>query len=297
MTYSPGNPGYPPANQPTTQFSAPTQHFGKLPETPTADGPSKLPGYLLMAVAALGLIVYLLNFGPIFEVDAGDIFGQGGTVSGSTLGIGLAVIAALAAGLLAGASLLTKNKGFIAVSAVLSVLAFLLVIAELVNKPDEASIGWALYVLIVVSLLQAGASVAALLYDTGVLTPPTPRPKYDQQQQYGQYGGPGGYYGQPQHQPQHQAPHQGGLHQQGPQPRPGYPSQYGGGYPGGSGPSTGGFSGAGQQSGPPTPPTGFPTYGQPQQPQQQQQPQAGSGQSTAPQQPQSSQQQSGPTPS
>ncbi|TFV61110.1 hypothetical protein E4P42_02760 [Mycobacterium sp. PS03-16] len=290
MTYSPGNPGYPPANQPTTQFSAPTQNFGKLAETPTADGPSKLPGYLLMAAAVLGLLVYLLNFGPIFEVNAGDIFGQGGTVSGSTLGIGLAVISALLAGLLAGASLLVKNKGFIAVSAVLSVLAFLLIIAELVNKPEEASIGWALYVLIVVSLLQAGTSVAALLYDTGVLTPPTPRPKYDQQQQYGQYGAPGGYYGQP-HSGQHQAQHHGGHQgppQQVPQQRPGYPTQYGG-YPGGSGPSTGGFSGGGQQSGPPTPPTGFPTYGQPQQ-----QAQSGSGQSTAPQQPQSSQQ-SGPT--
>ncbi|KUI29077.1 hypothetical protein AU195_19795 [Mycobacterium sp. IS-1496] len=294
MTYSPGSPGYPPANQPTTQFSAPTQHFGKLPEPPASgEGPNKLPAYLLMVVAALGLLVYLCNFGPIFEVSASDFLGQGGTVSGSTLGIGLAVISALAAGLLAGVTLLSKGRTYVAIAAVLSVLALLLVIAELINKPSEASIGWALYALIVLSLLQAGAAVAALLVDTGVLTPPAPRPKYDQQQQYGQYGGPGGpggYYGQPHsgaHQPQQ---HLTGSHQQAPQQqRPGYPSQYGGGYPGGGGPSTGGFQTPGQQSGPPTPPTGFPTYGQPQQ-----QPGGGAGQG---QQQPPSQQQSGQNPS
>lgn len=295
MTYSPGSPGYPPANQPTTQFSAPTQHFGKVPEQPAAgEGPNKLPAYLLMVVAALGLLVYLCNFGPIFEVSASDFLGQGGTVSGSTLGIGLAVISALTAGLLAGVTLLSKGRTYVAIAAVLSVLALLLVIAELINKPSEASIGWALYALIVLSLLQAGSAVAALLFDTGVLTPPTPRPKYDQQQQYGQYGGPGPYYGQPHsgaHQPQQLHT---GSHQQAPQQqRPGYPSQYGGGYPGAGGPSTGGFQSSGQQSGPPTPPTGFPTYGQPQQQQGGGAGQGGSGQG---QQPPTSQQ-SGQNPS
>ena len=297
MTYSPGSPGYPPANQPTTQFSAPTQNFGMLPEQPAAgEGPNKLPAYLLMAVAALGLLVYLCNFGPIFEVSASDFLGQGGTVSGSTLGIGLAVISALTAGLLAGVTLLSKGRTYVAIAAVLSVLALLLVIAELINKPSEASIGWALYALIVLSLLQAGSAVAALLFDTGVLTPPTPQPKYDQQPQYGQYGGPGPYYGQPRSGAQQ---HHTGSHQQVPQQqRPGYPSQYGGGYPGAGGPSAGGFQSPGQQSGPPTPPTGFPTYGQPQQPQGGGSGQGGSGQggSGQGQQPPTSQQ-SGPNPS
>ncbi|MDY6871171.1 MAG: DUF5336 domain-containing protein [Actinomycetota bacterium] len=289
MTYSPGSPGYPPANQPTTQFPAPTQHFGKLPGQPAAgEGPNKLPAYLLMVVAALGLLVYLCNFGPIFEISASDFLGPGGTISGSTLGIGLAVISALTAGLLAGVTLLSKGRTYVAIAAVLSVLALLLVIAELINKPSEASIGWALYAMIVLSLLQAGSAVAALLFDTGVLTPPTPQPKYDQQQQYGQYGGPGPYYGQP----------HSGAHQQAPQQRPGYPSQYGGGYPGAGypgagGPSAGGFQGPGQQSGPPTPPTGFPTYGQP----QQQGGGSGDGGSGQGQQQPPASQQSGPNPS
>lgn len=292
MTYSPGSPGYPPANQPTTNFSAPTQHFGKSPDFGSgAEGPSKLPGYLLMAAAVLGLLIYLTNFGPIFELTTPNILGQGSTTSGSTLGIGIAVIAALLAGLLAAVSLLPRQRNHVAVVAALSVLAFLLVIAELVQKPDEASIGWALYVLILLTLLQAGSSVASLLYHAGILTPPAPRPKYDQQQQqqYGQYGGPSSYYGQPPsqpHQPQHHLGQGGQSHQQAPQQqRPGYPSQYGG-YPA-AGPNTGGFPAAGQQGGPPTPPTGFPTYGQPQQP--------GAGQSTQAQQPQSSSQQSPPT--
>ena len=99
------------------------------------------------------------------------------------------------------------------------------------------------------TLLQAAVAVVVLLFDAGIITPPVPRPKYDQhQQQYGQYSG-GGYYGQ-QHGGQHGGPQQQGPQQQGLQQRPGYPTPYGG-YSG-SGQTTGGFP---AQSGPPTPPT------------------------------------------
>jgi hypothetical protein len=249
MTYPPGSPGYPPAQQPTTQFSAPTQQFGKLPEAapaPAAEGSSKLPMYLTAAVAALGLAVYLSSYGPLFAANA-DLF------TPTLLDIG--VVAALLAGLIAGVGLVPKQKASPAVVAVLSVLGFLLAVAIVLTAPDGVEIQWGLYLIIAFSLVQAIVAVAVLLFDAGVITPPAPKPRYEQQQQYGQYGAPAPYYGQ-QHQP-------GPPHQQGPQQqhqRPGYPSQYGGGYPGG--PSTGGFS-SGQQSGPPTPPTGFPTYGQP----------------------------------
>jgi hypothetical protein len=236
----PGNSGYPPAQQPTNQFTAPTQQFGKLPEhaPAAAEGPSHLPLYLTAAVAALGLATYLSSFGPLFTATA-DFFTP-------TL-LDLGVVAALLAGLLAGVALLPKQKGRVAPIAVLSVLAFLLVIAIVLTTPDGVSIDWGLYLIIAFTVLQAIVAVAVLLFDAGVLTPPAPRPKYEQQ--YGQqYGAP--YYGQQLH---HGGPPQ--QHQ-----RPGYPSPYGT-YPGG-GPSTGGFAG-GQQSGPPTPPTGFPTYGQP----------------------------------
>lgn len=242
----PGNPGYPSAQQqPTTQFAAPTQQFGRSPETgPVAPaGPSQLPLYLSIAVAVLGFGVYLSSFGPLFTSGA-DFFTP-------TL-LDLGVVASIAAGLIAGVSLLPKQKALPAVLAVLSVLAFLLVIAIVLTAPEGVSIDWGLYLIIAFTMFQAIVAVAVLLFDAGIITPPAPRqPRYDQQ--YGQYGGQGAqYYGQPQH---GGPPPQQGLSQ-----RPGYPSQYGG-YQSGN-PSTGGFA-SGQQSGPPTPPTGFPAYGQP----------------------------------
>jgi hypothetical protein len=244
MTYPPGSPGYPPAQQPTTQFAAPTQQFGKQPDAaPAAAGPSKLPIYLTAAVAALGLAVYLSSYAPQFAASA-DFFTP-------TL-LDLGVVASLLAALIAGVGLVPKQKTSPALVAVLSVLGFLLAIAIVLTAPQGVDIKYGLYLIIAFGVLQAIVAVAVLLFDAGVITPPAPRPRYEQQQQYGQYGGPGQYYGQP-HQP-------GPPHQQGQQQRPGYPSQYGGGYPGG--PSSGGFS-AGPAGGPPTPPTGFPTYGQP----------------------------------
>lgn len=265
----PGNPGYSPAQQPTTQFAAPTQQFGKAPDAGPAapEGPSKLPEYLTAGVAGLGLLLYLLSFGPLFTA-GGDYFVP-------TL-LNLGVVAAVLAALIAGVGLLPKQKALPALVAVLSVLGFLLVILVVLTVPDGVAIDWGLYSVIALSVLQAIVAVAALLFDAGILTPPAPKPRYEQQ--YGQYGAPGQYYGQPQ---QHGPPQQQAPQQQ----RPGYPTQYGA-YQGGGGPSTGGFSGA-PQSGPPTPPTGFPTYGQP--------PSSSAPTSQVPAQPQSSQ--SGPPPS
>lgn len=254
---APGGPGYP-GQQPTTQFTAPTQQFGRVPDTePAGDGPSRLPVYLSAAVTSLGLLVYLSSFGPQFTVAAAGFPGSG-EMTGSSFGVVFAVIAAVVAGLLAGVGLLPRQRKFIAVAAVAAVLAFLLVLAEVINKPSEASIDWGLYLVIAFTLLQAATAVVVLLFDSGIITPPVPRPKYEQPQSYGQYG----YYGQ-------QGPHPGqGQHQLPQQQRPGYPSQYGGsGYPG-TGQGTGGFpaaspTGQSEPSGPPTPPTGFPTYGQP----------------------------------
>ncbi len=259
MTYPPGSSGYPPSQQPTTQFSAPTQQYGKVeqpsaqaPAAPAA-GPGKLPFILLAAVAVLGLLVYLFSFGPQFKIENTD-FPQLGSATGTSLGLGLAVVAALLSALIAAASLLPRQKAPVGIVAAVAVLAFLLVLAEIIQTPDGVSFGWALYVVIFLTFLQAVLGIGALLLDAGVISAPVPKPKYEQPQyggQYGQYGGQ--YYGQ-------HAPHQGG-----PQQRPPNAGPYGGGYSGGS-PSGGGYSAIGQQSGPPTPPTGFPTYKQPQAP-------------------------------
>jgi hypothetical protein len=247
----PGNSGYPPAQQPTNQFSAPTQQFGKLPEVQSgaADGPSQLPLYLTAVVAVLGLAAYLSSFGPLLSVGPIGDAGQG------LLPVYVCVLPTLAA-LLAGVALLPKQKARAPHIAVLAVLGLLVAVSVVLTTGDGIAIDWGLYLIIAFSVLQAIVAVAVLLFDAGVITPPVPRPRYEQQ--YSQYGAP--YYGQ-QHPGQQ---HPGGPHQPGPQ-RPGYPSQYGG-YPGGSGAPSGGFASApqgGTQSGPPTPPTGFPTYGQP----------------------------------
>lgn len=262
MTYPPNSSGYPPSQQPTTQFAAPTQQFGKIEQpgaygrsgetgaqAPAAAGPSKLPFFLLAAVAALGLLVYLFSFGEVFTIESTD-FPQMGSASGTSQGVVMAVVAALLSGLLAATSLLPKQKPPIGVIAAIAVLSFLLVIAEVIQKPEGVSIGWALYVLIVLTFVQSAVAIGALLLDAGIISAPAPKPKYERQPNYGPYGQPNQYYGQ-------HAPHQGA------QQRPPYPGQYGGGYSGGSS-SSGGFAAIGQHGGPPTPPTGFPTYSQPQ---------------------------------
>jgi uncharacterized membrane protein YhaH (DUF805 family) len=272
----PGNSGYP-SGPSAGQYPAPAQQFGHTQE-PAPAGPSKLPQYLAAAVAVLGLLVYLANFGPVFTINAPNLpgFGPiGGSVSTTPIGITLATAVALVAALLAGASLLPKLARSYTWVAILSVLALLIVLSQIVGLPSGVSFGWALYLIIVFSVLQVIAAVAALLLETGVVNTPTPKPKYEQNP-YGQYGAPGQYYGQPQGQPQHTAP----LHQQGPPQRGGYPQQQYGGYP--NNPSTGGFGAqpgaqpgtpsasqpgqqtGSQESGPPTPPTGFPAFGSPQ---------------------------------
>ena len=84
--------------------------------------------YLTAAVAALGLAVYLSSYGPLFEASA-DFFTP-------TL-LDLGVVASLLAALIAGAGLVPKQKTAPALVAVLSVLGFLLVIAIVLTAPQR----------------------------------------------------------------------------------------------------------------------------------------------------------------
>jgi hypothetical protein len=240
MTYSPGSSGYPPAQSPGGYGASSTPSFTK-----SDDGESNVKVYLTIGVLVLGLASYLLSYGPMITriLPNGDELVE----SGSTLPIDLGLLAAL----LAGVSVLPKAKNYAAVVAAVAVLGALLLVEDTIGASGR---GWALWFALGCGVVQAVLAVTALLLDAGVITPPAPRPKYDQY--YGQYGG---YYGQ-------QSPYQ----QQSPQ-QSGYGAQYGG-YP--SGPSTGGFSAVGPQSGPipapqqgqqgsPTPPTGFPSFSPP----------------------------------
>jgi hypothetical protein len=255
MSYPPGSPGYPPASSQSPQYAGAPQYSS--PQEPIPAGPSKLPLYLSIAVVVLGLAVYLASYGPLFTAAGGDYY------TPTLLSIG--IVLCIAAALLQGTGLLPKQNNPIAVVAVLAVLGFLLHMLIVISVPSGVSIDWALYLILAFSLLQAITAVGALLLEAGVITAPVPRPKYEQHpQQYNPYGaGPAPYYGQ--------QPHQGQQLHQGPQfqappsapQRPSYPPQYGG-YQ--AGPSTAVYNtnNPSGQSGPPTPPTGFPAYGQPQ---------------------------------
>lgn len=263
MTYPPGNPGYPPQPQPG-QFNAPNPQFGRAPEripaapvAPAAPaGPSNLATYLTLAVAVLGLLVFGFNFADPYGLKAGFASNLPREITSSlvvqrSILTFLPAIAAVSAALLAGIDLLPKQKNLKAWVATLSVLGLLLAIVEVAQVSDGLEIKWGLYVVLALTVLQAGSALAALLLDAGVIQPPAPKPQVDP---YG-YGAPGQFYGQP------QAPAA--------QPRPDYGQPYGqpGGYPppGQPGPQAGGYPGARPQhdDSPVTPATGFPSFGQP----------------------------------
>jgi hypothetical protein len=230
---------------------------------------------LTAAVAAFGVLAYLFSFGPTFTltVSAGPL-GDAQVSGTGGVALQLVIILALGAALLAGVSVLPKATSHAGIVAVLAIVSALLVIYQIFVKPPEISVGWGLWVVLVLTLLEAIAAVGALLLESGVVAAPAPRPRYEQPQ-YGQYGPPAGYYGQPQGQPQGPPQHPQHVGPP-PGPRPGYPSQYGGAYP--QGPSTGGFGAfgpqGGAQNGPPTPPTGYPSFSPP--------PAVGTGQPQAP---------------
>lgn len=244
MTYPPLNPGYPAPQQPGG-YGAPAAG----PYAAAATGSNKMPMFLTVGVVVLGLAAYLASFGPLLSINT-DI-GPFGGAEFTASGLSYWTVAALVASLLAAAGLLPKAKDYTAIVAVIAVLGVLLVLGQAINRPNGFSVGWALWLVLAFTLLQAIAAVAALLYTNGVLAPPPHRPRYEQQ--HGQYGPPpGGYYGQP------------GV-PGAPLQRPGYSTSY----PASSGYPAATSGGYGQFDGPPagptdsaldTPPTGFPSY-------------------------------------
>lgn len=247
MTYPPANPGYPAPQQPAG-------YGGPTGPAPTA-GSGKAPAYLTVGVVVLGLAAYLASFGPLLSINTE--LGPFGGAEFTASGLSYWTVAALVAALLGAVGLLPRAaQTYTGVVAVAAVLGLLLVIGQVVNRPSGVSVGWALWLVLLFTLLQAGAAVTALLFETGVLTAPAPRPRYGQYgDQYGQFGPPpGGYYGgQPGGQPGVQPGGQLGPQQGG---RPGYPTPYPGGF------SAGNY-GVPDTSAPDTPPTGFPSYSPP----------------------------------
>ncbi|MFI6367203.1 DUF5336 domain-containing protein [Nocardia sp. NPDC050630] len=260
MSYPTGGSGYnAPATPPAPSSSG--QSAGTGAES-TAKG---LPYFLVVGVAALGVLNFLLGFLPFF----GQKPRRGASVDGSdTLSLfqyfgaaGLLAILLLG-GLLAGLTLLPKQN-WTGAAAAASAAGFLGTLFLSFTTPDDLNVElkWGAYVLLILAFVQTAVAVAAVLFETGVLTPPAPKPATPQ----GPQGGFGaGGYGQ-----------QGAFGQ-------GQPSAFGQGQPGQYGQGQFGQSQPGQfgQGGPqyqPQQPYGQsqpsqPTYGQGQQPSYGQQP-------------------------
>ncbi|MCB1291484.1 DUF5336 domain-containing protein [Mycolicibacterium sp.] len=244
MTYPPGTPptgpGYPTPQQPVG-YGAPVPPSYPAPVAARPTGPAKSPAYLTLGVVVLGLAAYLASFGPLLSINT-DI-GPFGGAEFTASGLSYWTVAALVASLLAAVSMVPKSPSYTAIVAVAAILGVLLVIGQVVNRPTGFSIGWALWLVLGFTLLQSVAAVAAMLFESGVLSAPPPRPQYPA---YGQYGPPqAGYYGQP----------------AAPQGAPGQQSGYPGGYPGSypQAGASGGYAQPGDDS-PDTPPSGFPAY-------------------------------------
>lgn len=139
MSYPSGPPGgY--SGQPQQQ-GGPV--FGQPPTQSNPLGRLGVPGLLTALVLVLALVVYFCSF---------------------SAGAGLEVMTLLAGGLLAGLNLLPRSPAVLPFATVLSVVGGLTVLASVISN-SGGSLPTSTVLILVFGLLQAVASVAALLLD------------------------------------------------------------------------------------------------------------------------------------
>ncbi|MGQ4616630.1 DUF5336 domain-containing protein [Nocardia sp. R7R-8] len=280
MSYPTGGSGYnaPSPSAPSSQ--SPAAGGATSGSSATGSDAKGLPFFLVVGVAALGVINFLLGFLPFLgskPIDFGGTRVSGAqtrnlfeVASGSPL-LGLLLLG----GLLAGLSLLPKQN-WTGAAAAASTAGFLALLFQSFNFGAGSELKVGAFVLLVLAFVQAAAAIAATLFEVGILKAPAPRPAaapsgfgqggYGQQQPFGQ----GQPYGQPGQQPGYGASPYGQAGY-GAQPAPPqFPSQQGQPSPYGQSQPGYGQSQQGQAYGQPPSPYGQsqPTtaYGAPQQP-------------------------------
>lgn len=144
MAY-PGSQGYSPASQ-TSGYDGYSQ-WSPEPE----NGAKVSHRQLAVTVALLGLCSYLVSFGPML----------------SGFGIDWDVRFAVLAGLLAAFGLLPRQTPAGKVVAALAAIGFLDALSRVVVVPEGVQPGWAMWAVMVLNGLQAGAAVGALLIQPG----------------------------------------------------------------------------------------------------------------------------------
>ena len=263
MTYPPGSPGYPSAPADPAQYAAPSTQL-VTPEPSPTPARASCRMYLNIAVAVLGLAVYLASFGPLFTVGIDLARSACGTRHRSA-----SAASAGRPGRAAGrrrACCPSRSDDSGGRRGHRGAWRSWLVIAQVVSSPPAVDhrLGRSACCSSSRCCRPSPPSLRCCC-DAGIITAPAPKPRYEQQP-YGQYGQYrrryyGSYDGQP---PSAPGPDRGP-----PQQRPGgYPPQYVRRLPAvarrpAAIPALG-QQGAASSPGRPTPPTGFPAFGQPQ---------------------------------
>lgn len=183
-------------------------------------GLTNLPRILTFVVLGLGIVNFLLGLLDLVtaEVSSAQELPSSIQTSFSTTffasgGSAVSVALLLAAGLIAGASLLQKDAKNQAVVAALAITGFLVLVFQSFSLPSAegnefasttSSLGIGAILVLVLGFVQAAAAVAALLFDAGIVKAPAPKPasfgSQNQQAGYGQqnpYNAPTTSFGGP----------------------------------------------------------------------------------------------------
>ncbi|WP_330228419.1 DUF5336 domain-containing protein [Nocardia sp. NBC_00508] len=271
MSYPTGGSGYntPSPSAPSSQSPA-AGGGASSGSSATGSAAKGLPFFLVVGVAALGVINFLLGFLPFVGSKPIDLGGRRVSepetanlfevASGSSL-LGFLLLG----GLLAGLSLLPKQN-WTGAAAAASTAGFVALLFQSFNFGEGTELEVGAYILLVLAFVQTAVAITATLFEAGILKAPAPRPA-TAPSGFGQAG-----YGQ-------QPPSFGQAQQSYGQGQPSQP---------GYGPSGAyGQSGYGSQAAPPQFPSqqpspygqSQPSYGQGQQGQAYGQPQSPYGQS------------------
>ncbi|OZD81473.1 hypothetical protein CH273_12230 [Rhodococcus sp. 05-339-2] len=194
-----------PFGPPVPGTSAPGPAFAAPQSKSSGSALSNLPKVLTFVILGLGIVTFLLGLLDLVtaEVTSSQELPSSIQTSFSTTffasgGSAVSIALLLAAGLIAGASLLQKDARNQAVVAALAIAGWLVLVFQSFSLPSAegnefasttSSLGIGAILVLVLGFVQAAAAVGALLLDAGIVKAPAPKPAgYGNQNQQPGYG-------------------------------------------------------------------------------------------------------------
>lgn len=166
--------------------------FGQPSQAPAENESARgLSFYLGLGALALGVVNFLLGFASYIENSVNVGYGFSFTQDAFESWGGLPVALLLAGGLLSGISLLPKQNQT-ATAAVAALVGFIVSFVYLFSLPDGASLAGGGIAILILSFVQAVATVAVFLFDAGLVPMPQGRPSRTHTHPAA-YGHPQGY--------------------------------------------------------------------------------------------------------